>query len=100
MAAHVTVMNMFKRGDHILCVDDVYGGTQRYLRRILSPNAGIDITLSDFSDVKKFKAMIRPNTKVCWMETPTNPTLKCFDIAAIAKALEGTGVILVVDNTF
>jgi cystathionine gamma-lyase len=100
MAAHVTVMNILKQGDHILCVDDVYGGTQRYLRKILSPNANIDITLSDFSNIKHFKSQIRPNTKVCWMETPTNPTLKCFDIRAIADALKGTGVILVVDNTF
>lgn len=100
MAAHVTVMNMLKRGDHILCVDDVYGGTQRYLRRILNPNAGVDVTLSDFSDIKQFKAAIRPSTKVCWLETPTNPTLKCFDIKKIADALKGTGVLLVVDNTF
>lgn len=100
MAAHVTVMNILRNGDHILCVDDVYGGTQRYLNKILSPNANIDITLSDFSDINHFKAQIRPNTKVCWMETPTNPTLKCFDIRKIADALKGTGVILVVDNTF
>jgi len=100
MAAHVTVMNMLKRGDHVLCIDDVYGGTQRYLRRILSPNAGVEISLDDFRDIKKFKKAIRPNTKVCWLETPTNPTLKCYDIKAIAKALEGTGVLLVVDNTF
>jgi len=100
MAAHVTVMNLLKRGDHILCVDDVYGGVQRYLRRILSPNAGIEVTLSDFTDIKKFKASIRPSTKVCWLESPTNPTLKCFDIRAIATALEGTGILLCVDNTF
>jgi cystathionine gamma-lyase len=100
MAAHVTVMGMLQRGDHILCIDDVYGGTQRYLRRILSPNAGVELTIDDFRDIKKFKAMIRPRTKVCWMETPTNPTLKCYDIRKIADALKGTGVILVVDNTF
>lgn len=100
MAAHCTIMNTLQRGDHILCVDDVYGGTQRYLRKILSPNAGIDVTLSDFTDIAYFKSQVRPNTKVCWMETPTNPTLKCFDIRKIADALKGTGVILVVDNTF
>jgi len=100
MAAHVTIMNMFQRGDYILCIDDVYGGTQRYLRRILSPNAGVDITLSDFSDIKHFKKQLRPTTRVCWLETPTNPTLKCFNIRAIADALKGTGVLLVVDNTF
>lgn len=56
--------------------------------------------MSDFSDIKEFKKQIRPNTKVCWLETPTNPTLKIFDIRKIADALKGTGVILVVDNTF
>ena len=100
MAAHVTVVNMLQRGDHILCIDDVYGGTQRYLRRILSPNAGIELSFDDFRDIKKFKASIRPTTKVCWLETPTNPTLKCYDIRKIADALKGTGVLLVVDNTF
>jgi len=80
MSAHVTVMNLLKRGEHILCVDDVYGGTQRYLRKILSPNSEIELDLCDFSDIEVFKSKIKPNTRVCWLETPTNPTLKIFDI--------------------
>jgi cystathionine beta-lyase/cystathionine gamma-synthase len=100
MAAHCTVMGLLKRGDHILCVDDVYGGTQRYLLKILKPNSEIDVTMIDFNNIAEFKKAIRPETKVCWLETPTNPTLKCFDIAKIAEALKGTGVLLVVDNTF
>lgn len=100
MAAHVTIMNTLKKGDHILCVDDVYGGTQRYLRRILNPNAEVELTLIDMSDIKAFKKAIQKNTKVCWLETPTNPTLKVFDIRKIAEALKGTGVLLIVDNTF
>jgi cystathionine gamma-lyase len=83
-----------------LCVDDVYGGTQRYLHKILNPNTGIEVTLVDFSNISEFKKSIKKNTKLCWLETPTNPTLKCFDIRKIADALKGTGVILVVDNTF
>ena len=55
MAAHVTVMNLLKNGDHVLCVDDVYGGTQRYLLKILQPNANIEVTLSDFSNISEFK---------------------------------------------
>jgi cystathionine gamma-lyase len=100
MAAHVTLLNLCKTGDHVMCIDDVYGGTQRYLRHILSPNTGIVVDYSDFSDVKAFKKAIKPNTKLVWLETPTNPTLKIFDIKAIAKALEGTGALFVVDNTF
>lgn len=100
MAAHVTIMNTLKRGDHILCVDDVYGGTQRYLRRILAPNAEVEVSLHDMSSMAGLKKAIKKNTKVCWLETPTNPTLKCFDIRKIADTLKGTGIILVVDNTF
>lgn len=91
---------MLTRGDHILVIDDVYGGVQRYLRNILNPNCGVEVTLSDFTDIKKFKESIRPSTKICWLETPTNPTLKCFDIKKIADALKGTGILLCVDNTF
>jgi len=58
MSAHITIMNMLSMGDHILCVDDVYGGTQRYLRTILSPHSGIDVTLCDFSNITEFKKHI------------------------------------------
>merc|ERR1719362_187163 len=100
MAAHVTLMNLCQQGDHILCVDDVYGGTQRYLRRILGPNANIDISFEDFSDVSKFKKQLRPNTRLVWLETPTNPTLKVFDIEKLAKVCKAHGAKLIVDNTF
>lgn len=100
MAAHVTITNLLQPGDHILCVDDVYGGTQRYLRRILGPNTGIDVSFEDFSDVAKFKKCLRKETKLVWLETPTNPTLKVFDIKKIAEACKGSGALFVVDNTF
>lgn len=100
MAAHVTLMQLLQPGDHVLCVDDVYGGTQRYLRKILTENSHIDMSLACFLDIKAFKKEIRPNTKIVWLETPTNPTLKIYDIRKIADALKGTGILLVVDNTF
>lgn len=100
MAAHVTLMNLCQQGDHILVVDDVYGGTQRYLRKILGPNANIEITFEDFSDTKKFKSQLRKNTRMVWLETPTNPTLKIFDIEALAKCCKAHGALLIVDNTF
>jgi cystathionine gamma-lyase len=100
MASHVTIMNLLSQGDHLLCVDDVYGGTQRYLRKILGPNANIEIDFEDFSDVSSFKKKLRPNTKMVWLETPTNPTLKVFDIEAIAKCCKAHGAIFIVDNTF
>ena len=96
------MMNLCQNGDHILCVDDVYGGTQRYLRKILGPNTGIEIDFNDFSDISAFKKMVKPNTKLVWLETPTNPTLKCFDIEAIAKAIKevNKNCLLIIDNTF
>jgi len=100
MAATVTLMNTLQNGDHILCVDDVYGGTQRYLRRILGPNANIELSFNDFSDIGAFKKMLQPNTKMVWLETPTNPTLKIFDIEKIAKCCKEHGALFVVDNTF
>ena len=100
MSAHVTLMNLCQAGDHILCVDDVYGGTQRYLRRILGPNTGIDVTFEDFSDVASFRKHLKANTKMVWLETPTNPTLKVFDIEKLAEACKKHGALLIVDNTF
>ena len=84
----------------MLCVDDVYGGTQRYLRRVLGPNANISIDFEDFSDIAAFKKKLLPNTKMVWLETPTNPTLKIFDIEAIAKCCKAHGALFIVDNTF
>jgi cystathionine gamma-lyase len=100
MAAHVTLMNLLSQGDHVLCVDDVYGGTQRYLRRILGPNANIELSFEDFSDINSFKKQLKKNTKMVWLETPTNPTLKVFDIEKISKACKAHGALLIVDNTF
>ena len=80
----------------MLCVDDVYGGTQRYFRRIVHPTMGIDI---DFVDTTKdFSFQI--NTKLLWIETPTNPTLKITDLEKISKVAKENDCLLVVDNTF
>jgi cystathionine gamma-lyase len=100
MSAHVTLLNLLQAGDHVLCVDDVYGGTQRYLRKILSPNTTIKVDFSCFLNIAEFKKKLLPNTKLVWLETPTNPTLKIFDIKAIADACKGSNAIFVVDNTF
>jgi cystathionine gamma-lyase len=100
MSCTVTIAQMLSHGDHIICVDDVYGGTQRYLRKIVSEKHGIDLTLIDFADEKTFKAAFKPKTKIVWLETPTNPTLKIFDIALLAKICKEKGVLFIVDNTF
>ena len=78
----------------------MYGGTQRYLRRVLGPNTSIEVSFEDFGNEASFRKLIRPNTRIVWLETPTNPTLKVFDIKAICKVCKEKGVLSVVDNTF
>lgn len=100
MAATTAVIHLLKSGDHVLCIDDVYGGTQRYFRQTVKPTYAIDFDFTDFGDLDVVKAKIQPNTKMLWIETPTNPTLKVSDIAAIAALAKEKSLLLVVDNTF
>lgn len=100
LSATVTIFNLLDHGDHVLCVDDVYGGTQRYLRRILNEKFKIELTFLDFGDSDEFRNNIKSNTKIVWLETPTNPTLKIFDIKKISEICKEKKVLLVVDNTF
>lgn len=91
---------MFKAGDHIISVNDVYGGTNRYFNRVAGP-IGFESTFVDMSDLNNVKAAFKPNTKLVWIETPTNPTLRLVDIRGLAELVkQHPGVILVVDNTF
>jgi cystathionine gamma-lyase len=93
-------------GDHAICVDDVYGGTQRYFRRIVTPNMGATIDFCDMFDPSSLPWRTNETnhtaTKLVWLETPTNPTLKLTDIQAMAKEIRDNHptCILAVDNTF
>jgi len=98
-AATTTILLALKSGDHVLVGDDVYGGTFRIFDKVVK-QFGIEATFIDMSDVAKVKEAFRPNTKMVWMETPTNPMLKIFDIAAIADLAKSKKATLVVDNTF
>lgn len=97
-AATSAVVHLLHCGDQILCVDDVYGGTQRYFSRIVQPSNGIEIAFCDMNnDEIPFKA----RTKLLWLETPTNPTLKVTDISRVSTMTKSReGCLLVVDNTF
>ncbi|GIO23470.1 bifunctional cystathionine gamma-lyase/homocysteine desulfhydrase [Oceanobacillus sp. J11TS1] len=99
MAAIAAVMDLFQAGDHILVTDDVYGGTYRYMTKILN-NRNIDVTFIDSSDLEKVKENIRQETKAIFMETPTNPLLKITDIQALAGISKENNLKLIVDNTF
>ena len=99
LGATTTMLHTLAPGDHVLCGDDVYGGTFRLLDKVMKP-MGIGYTMVDMSDPARVRAALQPTTKMVWMETPTNPMLKIFDIAAVAAIALEAGAALVVDNTF
>ncbi len=98
-AATTVVLNTLRPGDHVVCGDDVYGGTFRIFDKVARP-LGIPSTAVDMTSLEKVQEALRPETKLVWLETPSNPMLKIFDIAAIAGLARGAGATLVVDNTF
>jgi len=99
LGATTTILHTLRPGDHVVCGDDVYGGTFRILQRCFEP-FGVKTSFVDFSDPARLEKAITHETKLVWLETPTNPTLKVFDIAALAKITRAKGIPLVVDNTF
>lgn len=99
LGATTTILNMLQSGDHIICVDDVYGGTQRYFRNVAN-KFGIETSFANFNNEEEFEAAFRENTKLVWLETPSNPTLTIFDIVRTAEITHKHGAVLVVDNTF
>jgi cystathionine beta-lyase/cystathionine gamma-synthase len=98
-AAATAVLLTLKAGDHVLVGDDVYGGTFRIFDKVLK-QFGLESTFLDMSDPGRVKAAMRPETRLVWLETPSNPMLKVFDVAAIAEIARVRGVPLAVDNTF
>ena len=100
MAATSTILELLDSGSHVIAMDDVYGGTYRLFERVRRRTAGLDFSWVDLSDAAAFEAAIRPETRMVWIETPTNPLLKLVDIAQIAAIARKRGLIVVVDNTF
>jgi cystathionine gamma-lyase len=98
-AATATVLHLLDQGDHVVAGDDLYGGTYRLLEQVFRRH-GLACTFVDARDPAAIAATIRPETRLCWIETPTNPLLKLADIAAIAGICHARGVRLAVDNTF
>lgn len=99
LAAAQNLFYLVRPGDHILLSNDAYGGTYRLVARVIA-NYGIDFDLVEMSDLDAVRAGTRPNTKLVWVETPTNPYLKIVDIAGVAGIAHSGGARLVVDNTF
>ncbi|HRO66439.1 MAG TPA: cystathionine gamma-synthase [Pseudobdellovibrionaceae bacterium] len=98
-AATTTVLHMLKAGDHVIAGDDMYGGTFRLFDKVLRHH-GIEFSYVDLTKNENFKAALKPNTKLVWLETPTNPTLKLVDIKNISQQAKAANVLSVVDNTF
>ncbi|TWI02985.1 cystathionine gamma-lyase [Luteimonas cucumeris] len=100
MAATSTVLELLDSGSHVIAMDDLYGGSYRLFERVRRRTAGLDFSFVDLTDVAAFEAAIRPDTRMVWVETPTNPMLKIVDLAAISAIARNRGILMVVDNTF
>jgi len=99
MAATTTVLMLLRKGDHVIAGDDVYGGTYRLFEQVLR-NYGLQFSYVDARDSEKVEKAVRKNTRMVWVETPTNPLMKIIDIRAMAKIARKAKAMLVVDNTF
>jgi cystathionine gamma-synthase len=99
MAAEDAVLRRLRPGDHVVIPDDAYGGTYRLVSKVLAP-AGITWTAVDLTSTDALTAALRDETRIVWIETPTNPMLTVVDIAAVAAVAHARGAVVVVDNTF
>ncbi len=100
MAAIGTVLELLDSGAHVVAMDDLYGGSYRILERVRKRSAGLQATFVDLSKTENLEAAIRPNTRMLWVESPTNPLLKLVDLEAVAAIARRRGIISVCDNTF
>ena len=100
MAASATVLELLNSGDHVIAMDDLYGGTYRLFENVRKRSAGLDFTFCDLSDLSTLENSINKKTKMIWIETPTNPLLKIADLEAISSFAKSHNLIAVCDNTF
>ena len=102
LAAMGTALELLDTGDHVIAMDDLYGGSYRLMTRVRERSMGLKVTYVDMTDPARIEKAISPRTKMIWVETPTNPTLKLVDLAAFAKIAKASGrnIITACDNTF
>lgn len=100
LAAIATVLELFDAGAHVVATDDIYGGSFRLMERVRKRSAGLHVSFADFTDLAAVEAAIRPETKLLWVETPTNPLLRVVDLEGVAALARRKGLITVADNTF
>lgn len=100
LAAISTFLEVLDAGDHVIASEDLYGGSFRLFDRVRRRSAGLEFSFVDMADLAAIEAAIRPNTKLIWVETPTNPLLRLADLGAIAALAKRRGLIAAADNTF
>ena len=100
MSASATILELLDSGDHVIAMDDLYGGTYRLFENVRKRSAGLEFTFCDLSDLNTLETSINKNTKMIWIETPTNPLLKIADLSAISQFAKKHNLIAVCDNTF
>lgn len=99
MAAETTVAHLLKSGDHLISADDVYGGTYRLFRDVI-PSLGVEVTFLRMSSKQAIEQAVKPNTRMIWMETPSNPLLNITDIEMVVDIARRHKILTVIDNTF
>ena len=100
MAATATILELVDSGSHVIAMDDLYGGTRRLFEGVRSNSAGVDFSFVDLTDIAALQESIRDDTKMIWVESPTNPLLKIVDLRAVAAIAKANDILLVADNTF
>ena len=100
LAAISTTLECLDHGSHIISVDDLYGGSRRLFERVRKRSMGLEVSYLDLADPGAIEAAIRPNTRLIWVETPTNPLLKLVDLERVAAIARGRGIWAAADNTF
>jgi len=100
MAAINSVLDLIDTGDHVVAMDDLYGGTHRLFSKVRQRTSGIHFTFADLTNIDTLKNAITEKTKLIWIETPTNPMLKLVDLAAVVEVAKDRGILLACDNTF
>lgn len=100
LAAMCAVLDLLPANSHMIACDDLYGGSYRLFERVRKQSTGLEVTYVDLTDMKKVEAALRPNTRMIWAETPTNPILKVIDLSEVAKFAKAKGILSVADNTF
>jgi cystathionine gamma-lyase len=100
MAATGTILELIDSGSHVIALDDIYGGTTRLFDKVRKRSAGLDFSFIDLTDLDALQDSILDNTRLIWIETPSNPLLKLCDIASVVEIARANDILIVVDNTF